>query len=92
MPTNDILCIIDTLQYTPKESTFPKTTTGDYLQKAIRDTLAIIQDPPKTIPFLSYGDGTKYGINHIVHILQQSKDQTCLNILPFPPIIPQSQT
>ena len=59
MPATGILRIIDTLQYIMKAFHLPKTTTEDYLQQAIGDIIEIMKDPPKTIPFLSYGDATK---------------------------------
>ena len=40
----------------PKAFDFPKTTTEDYLQQFIEKILAIIQDPPNKLPFLSYRD------------------------------------
>ena len=90
-PETDIVRITDTLQYTSKSFALPKTTTEDYLRQAIGDILVIIQDPPKIIPFLSYGAATENAINKIAHILQQSKAQPRLPILPLPPILPQVQ-
>ena len=49
---------------------FSKTINEDDLQQAIGEILAIIQDPMKTLPFLSYGDATKNLINQIAYILQ----------------------
>ena len=54
-----IVRITYTLKYIPKAFVFLKTTTEDYLQQAIGDIIAIIKDPPKTLPFLSYGDARK---------------------------------
>ena len=51
-----------------------------------------MQDPPKTLTFLSYMDETKNATNHIAHILQQSTAQHCLQILPLPPMLPHSHT
>ena len=59
MPAIGIVRIIDTLQYIPKAFTFPKTHTEDYLQQAIGDIIALMKDPPKTLPLLYYGDATK---------------------------------
>ena len=92
IPITGIVRINDTLKYNPEAFDFPKTTTEDYLQQAIGDILAIIQDPLKTISFLSYEYETKNSINKISHILQESKAQTWLLILPLPPMLPYSQT
>ena len=59
MPATGIVRITDSLQYIPKEFSFPKTTTEYYLQQEIEDIIVIIRDPPNNIPFLSYGDATK---------------------------------
>ena len=37
----------------------PKTTTEDYFQQAIGDIIAMMENPPTTFPFLSYGDAKK---------------------------------
>ena len=71
IPATGIVQITDTLQYIPKAFSFSKTTTEDYLQHAIGDTLAIMKYPLKTLPFLSYGDATKNAINQIAHNLQR---------------------
>ena len=92
MPENSNVCINDTLKYISKSFALLKTTTEDYLQKSIGNILSIIQDPPKTLPFLSYGDATKNAINHIAHILQRSTAQPWLSILPLALILPQVQT
>ena len=59
MPATGIVRITDTFQYIQKVFVSPKTTTEDYLQQAIGDMIAITKNPPKTLPFLSYGDATK---------------------------------
>ena len=46
---------------------------------------------PKTLPLLWYGDATKNVINQISHILHRSTPQPCLQILPLPPLLPQTQ-
>ena len=92
IPTTGILHITDTLQYIPKALAFLKRTTKDYLLQAIGDIQAIIKYPPKTLPFLSYGDATKKSINHIAHILQRSIAQPRSPILPLPSMLPQSHT
>ena len=70
MPAAGILHITDTLQYIPKVFTFLKTNTEYYLQQEIGDIIAIIQYPPKTLNYLSYGDATINVINKIAHIVQ----------------------
>ena len=50
MPTTGIVRVTDTLKYTPKAFALTKTTTEYYLQKAIRDIILIIKDPPNTLP------------------------------------------
>ena len=92
MPATGIVRTTDTLQYIAKESALPKTTTEDYLQQAIVEIIAILQDPPKTLTLLSYGDAKKYAIYQIAHILQKSTAQPCLEILPLPLMLPQIQT
>ena len=56
MPVTGIVLITDIFQYIPKAFYFPKTTTEDYLQQEIGDIISIMKDPPKTLPFLYYGD------------------------------------
>ena len=51
-----------------------------------------MKDPQKTLPFLSYGDATKNAINYISHILQRSTTQPRSQILPLPPMLPQTQS
>ena len=92
MPATGIVRINDTLQYIPKASSFLKTYTEYYLQQEIGYIISIMQDPPKTLTFLSYMDETKNATNHIAHILQQSTAQHCLQILPLPPMLPHSHT
>ena len=86
-----IVRITGTLRYIPKAFAFPKTTTEDYLQQAIGDIIEITKYPLKTLPFFSYGDA-KIMINHIAHILQRSTSQTRLQILPLPPMLPQTKS
>ena len=91
MPAIVIVRITDTIQYIPKGFAFPKTATEDYLQWAIGYIIAIMNKPPKKIPLMSYGDGTKHAINHISHILHRSTYQPCLQILPLLVLLPQTQ-
>ena len=88
MPETVILRITDTLQYILKAFSFPKTPKEDYFQQAIGDIIEMMKDPPKTLPFLSYGDATKKSINHIAHILQRRTAQTRIKILPLLPMLP----
>ena len=74
MTTTGILRITDTLQYIPKAFFYPKTTTEDYLQQAIGYIIVIMNNPPKKLPFFSYGDAKK-AINQISHILHRSISQ-----------------
>ena len=59
MPATAIVCITETLQSIPKACNLPKTANEDYLQQAIGDILEIMQDPPNTLPFLSYVNAKK---------------------------------
>ena len=68
-PRTHIIRITDPLQYILKAFALPKTTTEDYLQQAIGDIISIIQDPPKTLHFLSYVEATKNAINQTSHNL-----------------------
>ena len=92
MPATGIVRITDTFQYIPKEFAFPKTTTEDYLHQAIGYIIAIMKDPPKKTPLLSYGDATKNAINQIAHILHKSTSKLCFTNLPLPPQLPQTQS
>ena len=58
-PATGIVRITDTLQYTLKAFSSPKTTTEDYLQQEIGDIIAVMKDPLKIIPFSLNGDATK---------------------------------
>ena len=89
MPTTGILLITDTIKYIPKVFYFQKTTTEDYLQQTIGDIIEIIQDPPKTLTFLSCKYETENEINNINHILQQSTTQPHLKILLLNPMLLQ---
>ena len=91
IPATGIVRIINSLKDTPKEFSFPKTSTEDYLIQAIGEIISMIKCPPKTPNFLSYGDATKNVINKISHNLQISTAQCSLQILPLPPMLPQIQ-
>ena len=51
----------------------------------------MMKDHPKTLLSLPYGDTIKNAINHIAHIFQRSTAHPHIQILPLPPILPQSQ-
>ena len=52
--TNSIL-YPDTVEFFSLETPFPKVSTNDYLRQAASDILAILQEPKKSIPSLTYG-------------------------------------
>ena len=92
MPATSIVRITYTLRCILKGISFQKTTTEDYLHKAIEDIISIMKDSPKTLPFLSYGGATKNLINQISHIFQKITFQPRLQILPLPLMLPQTQS
>ena len=87
MPLTGIVRITNTLQYIPNTFAFQKTTTEYYLQQAIGYIIVNIKEPPKTRTFLSYRYAKK-AMNHNAHILQIITAQSCLQILPLPPMLP----
>ena len=91
MPVTGIVSIIDTLQYIPKSFAYPKITTEDYIQQSVRYIIAILKDPPKTLPFFSYGNATKNAINCIAHILKRSAARPGIQMSLLPQMLPQSQ-
>ena len=48
----------------PSTFKFPETTAEEYLRQSVGDILSLLQDPPKTLPFLAYGDDTKNAIKN----------------------------
>ena len=74
-----------------KEFSSPKTTSEDYLQQSIWDTILILKDPPKTLTFVSYGYATKNAINKISHISQISTSHPCLQIVSLSLMLPPIQ-
>ena len=78
----------DTLQFIPATFKFPETTSEDYLCQSVVDILALLQYPPKTLPFHTYGDDTKNAITKIAHLLQRSVPQPRLTIIPLTPLVP----
>ena len=83
-PRTGIVRITYTLQYTPKEFAFPKTTTKYYLQQAIGDIISMMKTPLKTLPLLSYRYAKKNEINQISHILQRSTSHPRLQFYHYP--------
>ena len=79
---------IDTLQFIPATFKFPETTTEDYLRQSVGDILALLKDPPKTLPFLSYGDATKNSATNIAQLLQRSVPQPRLPVMSLDPLFP----
>ena len=53
--------------------------------------MKLLKTPLKVPPFFYYVDATKNSINQIAHILQRITSQPRLQILPLPPMLPQSQ-
>jgi hypothetical protein len=60
---------VDTLQFFPKKIPFPKTSTEDCLKQAASDILAILQNPPSSLPYLACGDTTNNAIVQIATLL-----------------------
>ena len=92
MPTTGIVIITDTFEYFPKEFYFPKTTTKIIYSRPLETQLQLRKTPPKKITLLSYGYATKNAINQIFHILHRNTYQPHLQILPLPPMLPQTQS
>ena len=59
----------------PERHFISKKNHKNYLQQSIGDIIAIMKDPLKKIPFLSYGYAKKIAMNQIDHIFQRSKAQ-----------------
>ena len=55
-------------------SLLPKTTTEDYILQDIGDIIAMIKDPPKTLPLLYYLDRKRCDQPDCAY-LQQTKAQ-----------------
>ena len=60
MPDTGSVSYTNTLKFIPATFKFPETTTEDFLRQSVGDIIALLKDPPKTLPFLSYGDATNY--------------------------------
>ena len=90
MPATGSVRYTDTLQFIPSTFKFPETTAEDYLRQSVGGILALLQDPPKTLPFLAYGNDTKNAITKIAHLLQQSVTQPQLPLIPVTPLGPRT--
>ena len=62
MPATGSVRYTDNLQFIPATFKFPETTVEYYLRQSDGDILALLQDPPKTLPLLAYGDATKNAV------------------------------
>ena len=65
----------DTLQFIPTSVPVPETTTENDLQQAVSDILAILQNPPKALPFLQAGNITLDAIKAIAVLLKRATSQ-----------------
>ena len=91
MPATGSVRYTDTLQFIPSTFKFPETTAEDYLRQPVGGILALIQDPPKTLPFLAYGDDTKNAITKIAHLLQRSVTHPRFPLIPVTPMGPRTK-
>ena len=64
---------------------FPKTTTEDYLILATSDILDLLQEPPKSLPYIRYGDTTKNTLRKVSKLLNQAATQTSFKTIPEKP-------
>ena len=88
MPATGSVRYTDTLQFIPATFKFPETTAEEYLRQSVGTILALLKDPPKTLPFLAYGDNIKNAITKIAQLLQRSVTQPLLLIIPLTPLVP----
>ena len=75
----------DTVDFFPKEIPFPKTKTEYYLIQATSEILALIQEPPKSLPYIQYGDTTKNVLIKLSKILNQAATRPSLKTIPEEP-------
>jgi hypothetical protein len=80
VPTTSRERNVDTLQFFPKKIPFPRITTEDYLKQAASDIVAILKNPPSSIPYLAYGDTTNNAIVQIATLLGRAESP--------PPVLP----
>ena len=90
MPSTGSVRYTYTLQFIPSTFKFPETTAEDYLRQSVGDILALLQDTPKTLTFLAYGDDTKNAITKIAHLLQRSVTQPRLPLITETPLGPRT--
>ena len=76
----------DTVEFFPKSIPFPKTTSEDYLLQSASDILAILQSPPKSLPYLQYGDSTKNALVQLSQLIKNAVQQPCLHSEPAPTV------
>ena len=86
MPTTGSVSFTDALKFIPATFKFPETTAEHYLRQSIGDIIALIKDPPKTLPFLAYGDDNENAITKIAHLLQLSVMQPRLPLILVTPL------
>jgi hypothetical protein len=83
IPTTSRERNVDTLQFFPKKIPFPRISTEDYLKQAASDIVAILKNPPSSIPYLAYGDTTNNAIVQIATLLGRA--ETPPPVLPIHP-------
>ena len=71
-----------TVDFFPKEIPFPKTKTEEYLIQETSDILALLQEPPKSLPYLHYGDKTNNALIKLSKLLNQAATQPSFKTLP----------
>ena len=86
MPATGSVRYTDTLLFIRTIFKFPEITSEDYLRQSVGDILALLQDPPKILPFLAYGNNTKNAITKIAHLIQRSVTQPRLPLIPVTPL------
>ena len=89
MPTTYSERNVDTEEFFPTTTPFPKVTTDNYLGQAATDILAILQEPQKSIPSLQYGSQTT---NAYIQLAQTLKCATSQPIAPREPKVAQIST
>ena len=75
----------DAVDLFPKEIPFPKTNTEDYLIQATSEILVLLQEPPKSLPYLQCDDTTKNALIKLSKILNQSETQPIFKTIPEEP-------
>jgi hypothetical protein len=88
MPATAKVRDVDTLQLFPSKIPFPSTATEDYLQQSATDILALLQNPPTSLPYLQYGKTTKTALVYISKLLNHAMTQPLLTSLESQPVQP----